>query len=127
MFNCLYCWLKSHPIYSSIKANLPLIEEKEDQTNMHQVRNLNVGKQPIWIGGAFLNGSFRWDNKKKTRVLHGFQNWLPGQPNNFGYVGNQKNCMTMSLKGKWTSEKCNSKYAVVCERCLTCEENYSSG
>ena len=61
---------------------------------------------------AFSNGSFKWDNEKKTRVLHGFQNWFPGHPNNFGDVGNQKNCMAMGFKGKWTSEKCNSKYYI---------------
>ena len=80
----------------------------------------------MWLGGAYLDGYFRWDNEKKTSLKHGFQNWWHGQPKNFGYHRNQKNCMTMYIRGKWTSEKCDSKFSVICERCLTCQNKYKS-
>ena len=111
---------------SSIDANLPVILTKEDQTNMYQIRSSNIGRRQIWLGGAYLHGRFQWDDEKGTSVIHGFENWAHGQPKNFGYRRYQKNCMTMFKRGTWTTEQCDSKFSVICERCLTCQNEYKS-
>ena len=131
--------------HRSIESKLPIILEAEDQKNIHDLRNSKVGMNSIWLGGSFLMGSFKWDNEEQTPVSPGFQNWFLGEPDNLGkiqtlYYGLQngyhyktpnlrkvEKCMTMSFMGKWSSESCNLKRTVICEKCLTCEENSTSG
>ena len=50
----------------------------------------------------------------------GFQNWYPGQPDNWG---SKEECMVMNNKGKWLDVNCNLSRYVICERCLTCKVN----
>jgi len=107
----------------SNNAALPVILNEEDQKNMYEIRESNVGKKPIWLGGMFLTDSFKWIDEHQTPLHYGFQNWLSGQPNK--YFGSSLNCMSMHFKGKWNGENCNSKNSVICEKCLTCDDTTS--
>jgi len=108
----------------SNNAALPVILNEEDQKNMYEIRGSTVGRKPIWLGGMFLKDSFKWINEDQTPLHHGFQNWHHGQPNK--YFGSSLNCMTLHYKGKWNGESCDSKNAVICEKCLTCDDTTSA-
>ena len=103
--------------------------------NVHDQRDMKLGMTSIWLGGSVSMGSFKWDNEEQTPVSPGYQNWLPGEPDNFreiltSFFRNHLNhyrpkidekCMVMSFMGKWSSENCNNlKQSVMCEKCLDC-------
>ena len=51
----------------------------------------------------------------------GYQNWIPGQPDNFG---SDEYCVIMTTKrgGRWNDVSCDEKGYVYCEKCLTCDD-----
>ena len=94
-----------------------MILNKEDNDNIHKKRDESIGKNPIWLGAEFSKHTLTWQNELKSNVFHGFQSWFLGEPNNFGGShGKSENCLTMHFGGQWTTENCEIKISVICER-----------
>ncbi|KAL2765716.1 C-type lectin domain family 10 member A isoform 2, partial [Daubentonia madagascariensis] len=92
-------------------AHLVLINSREAQ-NFVQER---LGFSYTWMGLSDSEGVWKWVDG--TDYETNFQNWKPGQPDNWqGHgLGGGEDCAHFLLNGRWNDDVCQRPYHWVCE------------
>ncbi|XP_039332486.1 C-type lectin domain family 10 member A [Saimiri boliviensis] len=102
-----YCQLES--------AHLVVINSREEQ-NFVQAQ---LGSAYTWMGLSDPEGVWKWVDG--SDYASGFQNWKPGQPDDWqGHgLGGGEDCAHFHPDGRWNDDVCQRSYHWVCEAGLT--------
>lgn len=94
-----YCQLKN--------AHLVVINSREEQKYL--------GSAYTWMGLSDPEGAWKWVDG--TDYATGFQNWKPGQPDDWqGHgLGGGEDCAHFHPDGRWNDDVCQRPYHWVCE------------
>ncbi|XP_035155650.2 C-type lectin domain family 10 member A isoform X1 [Callithrix jacchus] len=102
-----YCQLEN--------THLVVINSREEQ-NFVQA---HLGSAYTWMGLSDPEGVWKWVDG--TDYSSGFQNWKPGQPDDWqGHgLGGGEDCAHFHPDGRWNDDVCQRSYHWVCEAGLT--------
>ncbi|XP_023369715.1 C-type lectin domain family 10 member A [Otolemur garnettii] len=108
-----YCQLEN--------SHLVVINSQEEQ-NFVQGR---LGRSYTWMGLSDPEGVWKWVDG--TEYKTNFQNWKPGQPDDWqGHgLGGGEDCAHFLYDGRWNDDVCQRSYHWVCEAGLTQESRES--
>ncbi|XP_033040722.1 C-type lectin domain family 10 member A isoform X2 [Trachypithecus francoisi] len=92
-------------------AHLVVINSREEQEHLSFAYT--------WMGLSDLEGAWKWVDG--TDYETGFQNWKPGQPDDWqGHgLGGGEDCAHFHPDGRWNDDVCQKPYYWVCEAGLT--------
>ncbi|PNJ13118.1 CLEC10A isoform 2 [Pongo abelii] len=98
-----YCQLKN--------AHLVVINSREEQNFVQE----HLGSTYTWMGLSDPEGAWKWVDG--TDYATGFQNWKPGQPDDWqGHgLGGGEDCAHFHPDGMWNDDVCQKPYHWVCE------------
>ncbi|XP_030656031.1 C-type lectin domain family 10 member A isoform X3 [Nomascus leucogenys] len=98
-----YCQLKD--------AHLVVINSREEQNFVQE----HLGSAYTWMGLSDSEGAWKWVDG--TDYATGFQNWKPGQPDDWqGHgLGGGEDCAHFHPDGRWNDDVCQKPYHWVCE------------
>ncbi|XP_063454710.1 C-type lectin domain family 10 member A isoform X1 [Pan paniscus] len=98
-----YCQLKN--------AHLVVINSREEQNFVQKY----LGSAYTWMGLSDPEGAWKWVDG--TDYATGFQNWKPGQPDDWqGHgLGGGEDCAHFHPDGRWNDDVCQRPYHWVCE------------
>ncbi|XP_002826982.3 C-type lectin domain family 10 member A isoform X1 [Pongo abelii] len=98
-----YCQLKN--------AHLVVINSREEQNFVQE----HLGSTYTWMGLSDPEGAWKWVDG--TDYVTGFQNWKPGQPDDWqGHgLGGGEDCAHFHPDGMWNDDVCQKPYHWVCE------------
>ncbi|XP_064234108.1 C-type lectin domain family 10 member A isoform X1 [Aotus nancymaae] len=102
-----YCQLEN--------AHLVVINAREEQSFVQAY----LGSAYTWMGLSDPEGVWKWVDG--TDYASGFQNWKPGQPDDWqGHgLGGGEDCAHFHPDGRWNDDVCQRSYHWVCEAGLT--------
>ncbi|XP_069339187.1 C-type lectin domain family 10 member A [Eulemur rufifrons] len=101
-----YCQLES--------AHLVVINSREEQNFVQKHLQFSYA----WMGLSDTEGVWKWVDG--TDYNTNFQNWKPGQPDDWqGHgLGGGEDCAHFLLDGRWNDDVCQRPYLWVCEASL---------
>uniref|UniRef100_A0A2K6ES65 C-type lectin domain containing 10A n=1 Tax=Propithecus coquereli TaxID=379532 RepID=A0A2K6ES65_PROCO len=110
-----YCQLES--------AHLVVINSREEQNFVQK----HLGFFYTWMGLSDTEGVWKWVDG--TDYDTNFQNWKPGQPDDWqGHgLGGGEDCAHFILDGRWNDDVCQRPYRWVCEASLGQASSESHG
>ncbi|XP_017705874.1 PREDICTED: C-type lectin domain family 10 member A isoform X2 [Rhinopithecus bieti] len=96
-------------------AHLVVINSREEQNFVQE----HLSFAYTWMGLSDLEGAWKWVDG--TDYETGFQNWKPGQPDDWqGHgLGGGEDCAHFHPDGRWNDDVCQKPYYWVCEAGLT--------
>ncbi|XP_036308385.1 asialoglycoprotein receptor 1-like [Pipistrellus kuhlii] len=89
-------------------AHLVVVGSQNEQKFLEQ----HMYPVDTWIGLTDQHGPWTWVDG--TDYKTGFQNWSPGQPDNWHYHG-QEDCTHLRTDGQWNDNICMTPFCWVCE------------
>ncbi|XP_078062688.1 hepatic lectin-like [Mustelus asterias] len=111
--NCYYFssnkknWLEAQRSCASMDANLVVINKAEEQ--MFVARWLQGKYHWIGLSDSVSEGDWRWVDG--TDYTSSVKFWDNNQPN-----GEDENCVTMFIEGKWHDWPCSFNHLLICEK-----------
>ena len=109
-----YSWTNAKSLCQNNGGHLAVINDADENSF---VSNFMMASS-AWIGGHDYNneGSFEWINGDPMN----YTNWQYGQPNDYGYYG-EDYMRIMKSSGEWTDKSNNNAYEVIME--VPCEQS----
>uniref|UniRef100_A0A2K5Y0D9 C-type lectin domain containing 10A n=2 Tax=Mandrillus leucophaeus TaxID=9568 RepID=A0A2K5Y0D9_MANLE len=108
-------WAEAEKHCQLENAHLVVINSREEQNFVQE----HLSFAYTWMGLSDREGAWKWVDG--TDYETGFQNWKPGQPDDWqGHgLGGGEDCAHFHPDGKWNDDVCQRPYYWVCEAGLT--------
>ncbi|KAL4686895.1 hypothetical protein H8959_019023 [Pygathrix nigripes] len=108
-------WAEAEKHCQLENAHLVVINSREEQNFVQE----HLSFAYTWMGLSDLEGAWKWVDG--TNYETGFQNWKPGQPDDWqGHgLGGGEDCAHFHPDGRWNDDVCQKPYYWVCEAGLT--------
>ncbi|XP_031790216.1 C-type lectin domain family 10 member A [Piliocolobus tephrosceles] len=108
-------WAEAEKHCQLENAHLVVINSREEQNFVQEHLNFAY----TWMGLSDREGVWKWVDG--TDYEAGFQNWKPGQPDDWqGHgLGGGEDCAHFHPDGRWNDDVCQKPYYWVCEAGLT--------
>ncbi|XP_011912816.1 PREDICTED: C-type lectin domain family 10 member A [Cercocebus atys] len=108
-------WAEAEKHCQLENAHLVVINSREEQNFVQE----HLSFAYTWMGLSDREGAWKWVDG--TDYETGFQNWKPGQPDDWqGHgLGGGEDCAHFHPDGRWNDDVCQRPYYWVCEAGLT--------